>query len=66
MPELFGLIQQMMRTDPEMRVEVQDICSHPVVARAGRVMDSTGEPPLAPPSAGFVEDILGRMEDVRM
>ncbi|KAJ6499152.1 hypothetical protein C8R45DRAFT_981321 [Mycena sanguinolenta] len=66
MPELFGLIQQMMRTDPETRVEVQDICSHPIVARAGRVMDSSGEPPLAAPTAGFVEDILGRMEDVRM
>ncbi|KAJ7268841.1 kinase-like domain-containing protein, partial [Mycena haematopus] len=66
MPELFLLIQQMMRTDPEMRVEVQDICRHPVVARARGWMDVSGEPPLAPPSVGFLEDILGRMEDVRM
>ncbi|KAF8210427.1 kinase-like domain-containing protein [Mycena galopus ATCC 62051] len=66
MPELFGLIQQMMRTDPETRVGVEEICGHPVVARAREWMDSSGEPPLAPPSASFLGDILGRMEDVRM
>ncbi|KAF7361768.1 hypothetical protein MVEN_00521000 [Mycena venus] len=66
MPELFGLIQQMMRADPEMRIPVENICGHPVVARAREWMGQYNEPPLAPPSAEFLCDILGRMGDIRM
>ncbi|KAK7005642.1 kinase-like domain-containing protein [Favolaschia claudopus] len=62
MPELSELIQQMMRCDPEMRVEVEDVCGHPVVARARAWMEERDEAPLAAPSRGFVCDILGRME----
>ncbi|KAJ6594050.1 kinase-like domain-containing protein [Mycena capillaripes] len=65
MPELFGLIQEMMQSDPGSRIAVEGICGHPVVARARAWMERTGEAPLAPPAAGFVGDILARM-DVRM
>ncbi|KAJ7680475.1 hypothetical protein DFH06DRAFT_1163176 [Mycena polygramma] len=62
MPELFTLIQAMMRSEPSERVEVEDICWHPVVARAREWMESSGEGPLAAPGAGFLVDILGRMD----
>ncbi|KAJ7496138.1 hypothetical protein B0H11DRAFT_2001986 [Mycena galericulata] len=68
MPELFGLIQEMMRTDPDMRLEVEGICGHPVVSRArermGRGVGFNGSP-LGPVSPSFLCDILGRM-DVRV
>ncbi|KAJ7497443.1 hypothetical protein FB451DRAFT_1120964 [Mycena latifolia] len=67
MPELFELIQQMMRTDPALRVRVEGICGHPVVSRARARMGGTSFAcsPLGPVPAGFLCDILGRM-DVRV
>jgi hypothetical protein len=65
MPELFGVIQQMMRSDPVLRVEIQEIVSHPIVCRARSRMAASGEGPLSPPSREFLEEILCRM-DVRM
>ncbi|KAJ7178336.1 hypothetical protein C8R43DRAFT_973022 [Mycena crocata] len=62
MPELFLLIQQMMASDPGLRVDIGWICSHPIVARA-RVLMSGGPLSASPPS--FLCDILGRM-DVRV
>ncbi|KAJ6587067.1 kinase-like domain-containing protein [Mycena vulgaris] len=62
MPELFELIQQMMRTDPALRMRVEGIRAHPVVARTRARM---GSPPLGAEVPGFLCDILGRM-DVRV
>ncbi|KAJ6625482.1 hypothetical protein B0H10DRAFT_2211808 [Mycena sp. CBHHK59/15] len=70
MPELFGLIQEMMRTDPGARIRVEGICGHAVVRRArawmeGGAGDGFGVSALGPVPAGFLCDILGRM-DVRV
>ncbi|KAJ7780513.1 hypothetical protein DFH07DRAFT_432404 [Mycena maculata] len=69
MPELFDLIQQMMRTDPDARLRVEGIWGHPVVSRARERMGSAGDgfagSPLGPVTPSFLSDILGRM-DVRM
>ncbi|KAJ7647180.1 hypothetical protein FB45DRAFT_892646 [Roridomyces roridus] len=68
-PELFGLIRQMMRTEPELRVLVEGICGHPVVSRARELMEKAGGlagTPLGPVSSSFLCDILGRMEDDRV
>ncbi|KAK0239039.1 hypothetical protein EDD85DRAFT_936207 [Armillaria nabsnona] len=70
-PELLELIQQMMRTDPALRIGIQAIYSHPVVSRARMNMemlynaalrDGTSlfaASPLASVSSDFLEDILG-------
>ncbi|KAJ7076348.1 hypothetical protein B0H15DRAFT_864230 [Mycena belliarum] len=58
MPELFELIQQMMRTDPALRVRVEGVRGHAVVARA-RARMGTAAPLDAAPS-GFLCEILGR------
>lgn len=69
-PELLELIRRMMRTDPAMRLTIEDVCAHPVVTRARETMDamraalsSAGEStwlasPLAKVPVGFLEDIL--------
>lgn len=72
-PELFDLIQRMMRTDPASRIDVQAIYHHPIVSRARTSMErellsakKTGIPskyagsPLATLAAGFLDEILGR------
>ncbi|KAJ7091240.1 kinase-like domain-containing protein [Mycena epipterygia] len=64
MPELGALIQDMMRSDPCLRLRVEEICAHPVVSRARARMGGS-EAPLGPVAAGFLCDILGRM-DVRV
>ncbi|KAK0202737.1 hypothetical protein DFS33DRAFT_1436723 [Desarmillaria ectypa] len=70
-PELLELIQQMMRTDPALRIGIQAIYSHPVVSRARMnmemlynvaVRDGTSlfaASPLASVSSDFLEEILG-------
>ncbi|KAG7443544.1 kinase-like protein [Guyanagaster necrorhizus] len=70
-PELLELIQQMMRTDPALRIGIQAIYSHPVVSRARMNMemlynvaarDGTSlfaASPLASVSSDFLEEILG-------
>ncbi|KAJ7287800.1 kinase-like domain-containing protein [Mycena rebaudengoi] len=76
-PELFELIQEMMRTDPSIRIRVDAICGHPVVSRARIRMERDlaaavreggslfRASPLGAAPEGFLCDILGRM-DVRM
>jgi len=71
-PELLELIQQMMRTDPALRISVPAICAHPVVSRARTAMDRAyasakkdgssvfAASPLASVCAGFLEEILDR------
>lgn len=71
-PELLELIQQMMRTDPSLRIGVHAVYNHPVVSRARLNMERAyaaakrqGTPvfaasPLASVSAGFMDEILGR------
>ena len=71
-PELFALIKSMMRTDPALRVDVQDVSAHPVIARARAAMErafadaaaSGASPFVASPLAGvtesFLAEILGR------
>ncbi|TFK44853.1 hypothetical protein BDQ12DRAFT_641852 [Crucibulum laeve] len=74
-PELLELIKQMMRTDPSMRISVDDVCDHPIVSRARIAMERVYETaemegtdifaasPLASVPEGFLEEILGRLED---
>jgi mitosis inhibitor protein kinase SWE1 len=76
-PELFELIQEMMRTDPSIRIRVDAVCGHPVVSRARIRMERDlaaavreggslfKASPLGAAPEGFLCDILGRM-DVRM
>ncbi|OAX44090.1 hypothetical protein K503DRAFT_861674 [Rhizopogon vinicolor AM-OR11-026] len=71
-PELFALIKSMMRMDPARRIDVEAVCGHPVVSRAGAAMERTYEEckregrsvfaasPLAGVPSTFLEDILGR------
>lgn len=75
-PELFKLIQQMMRTDPATRIDMQAIYAHPVVTRARQKMDMIrltakregtamyNASPLAGVADGFLEDILGQTRDM--
>ena len=74
-PELFALIKSMMRTDPARRVDVQAVCGHPVVSRAGVAMERRYEQakregtslfaasPLAGVANTFLEEILERLGD---
>ncbi|KAF8967937.1 hypothetical protein BDZ97DRAFT_1802034 [Flammula alnicola] len=73
-PELVDLIRNMMRTEPAMRLTIEEVCGHPVVRRAREAMDSMrdalrsegrstwGASPLAGVPIGFLEDILDREE----
>ncbi|KAJ7783329.1 other/WEE protein kinase [Mycena metata] len=54
MPELFGLIRGMMRTDPAQRLDVEGICGHRIVARTREWMNTQDEAPLGPPGAGML------------
>ncbi|EAU91472.2 other/WEE protein kinase [Coprinopsis cinerea okayama7 len=70
--ELLTLIQDMMRTDPAERIDVQEVYNHCVVARAREKMEMTyaeakangstvfAASPLASVPRGFLEEILGR------
>lgn len=65
-PALLELIQQMMRTDPALRIGVHAIYHHPVVSRARKSMEAVAKSampafaasPLASVPAGFLEEIL--------
>ncbi|KAL0564073.1 mitosis inhibitor protein kinase swe1 [Marasmius crinis-equi] len=69
-PELLELIRGMMRTEPSLRLQIDEVYGHPVVSRARRSMEHTyemaiknGTPvfaasPLASVSTGFLEEIL--------
>ncbi|KAK7053428.1 mitosis inhibitor protein kinase swe1 [Paramarasmius palmivorus] len=69
-PELLQLIRGMMRTDPGLRLRIEDVYAHPVVSRARLKMEQMYEiaikngssvfaaSPLASVSAGFLEEIL--------
>ena len=59
MPELFGLVQAMMRRDPARRLSVEGVWGHAVVVRARARMAAEGSRPLDTPSGGFLRDILG-------
>ncbi|KAF8176525.1 hypothetical protein BJ912DRAFT_1063843 [Pholiota molesta] len=73
-PELADLIRNMMRTEPAMRLTIEQVCAHPVVRRACEAMErmhdalksqgksTWGASPLASVPAGFLEDILDRGE----
>ncbi|KAF8161235.1 hypothetical protein B0H34DRAFT_700064 [Crassisporium funariophilum] len=75
-PELLDIIQQMMRTDPGLRMSVKEVCEHPVVRRARGVMERRLEEarmsggsvfaasPLASVPSGFLEEILDRATSV--
>ncbi|KAF5370775.1 hypothetical protein D9758_001951 [Tetrapyrgos nigripes] len=69
-PELLRLMQHMMRRDPTLRVDIQVVYEHPVVARARTKMEELysaaraagssvfAASPLASVAEGFLEDIL--------
>jgi mitosis inhibitor protein kinase SWE1 len=71
-PELLDLIGRMMRTDPEARVTVKEVCDHPIVARTRSAMDrkfaevvaqgtsAFSASPLSGVPESFLEEILGR------
>jgi mitosis inhibitor protein kinase SWE1 len=71
-PELFELIREMMRADPERRLTAAEVNTHPVVARAHAMMEqmiaSAREAgasvfeasPLGQVPPHFLDDILGR------
>lgn len=77
-PELAELLLQMMRTEPDMRVSVEEVCAHPVVRRAREAMErmhaellgagcsTWGASPLAGVPAHFLEEILDREEEGAM
>jgi len=77
-PELLYLIKQLMRTDPTLRINAQDIFDHPIVSRARAMMERTynqavknGTPvfaasPLASVPDSFLIEILGRPPGLAM
>ncbi|KIY49082.1 kinase-like protein [Fistulina hepatica ATCC 64428] len=78
--ELLHLIQQMMRTEPAMRIDSQTICAHPVVCRARASMQHMAAQaeregakpfvasPLGTTPPGFLDEILDKHgeRDARM
>ena len=77
-PQLFELIQQMMRRDPEQRVTAREIWTHPVVSRARIEMEEAyaeavrlgastfAASPLASVREDFLEDILAEQSVAEM
>jgi len=72
-PELLGMIRQMMRTEPCLRMNIHAVHGHPVVSRARAIMESVQDAakrdggtclfaasPLGKTHVGFLDEILGR------
>ncbi|KAJ7072194.1 kinase-like domain-containing protein [Mycena amicta] len=58
MPKLFGLIRKMMRREPEDRIDIEGVWSHPVVSRARAAMAASGGGVLDGSGSDFLDTIL--------
>jgi mitosis inhibitor protein kinase SWE1 len=77
-PELLHLIKQLMRTDPTLRINAQDIFDHPIVSGARALMEQAynqavengtsvfAASPLASVPDSFLIEILGHPPGLAM